>query len=352
MSKRIVIVGAGAVGGYFGAYLTKAGHDVTLVDPWPENVEAIRTTGMKLSGVTPEESMTLKVNAIHLTDVQNLIKQKPIDIAVIAMKSYDTVWATMLIKPYLAADAYVVSLQNCINEERVASVVGWGRTIGCIASDFSSELIGPGEIRRYYPRGDKNNFVYRAGELHGRVTKRLEEFVEIASAADTATATSNLWGERWSKLCVNGMRNGLSAASGLSGADMARTDHIRRFMIRLGGQAVRVGQANGYSFDKVYRMKADTMARAAEGDKAAMEECEDVLLQRVNSGMQSEGQRPSMGQDMIKGRRTEIDFINGVIVEQGEPLGLPIDTHKHMVRLVTAVERGELTPSPDHFEGL
>lgn len=352
MNKRIVIVGAGAVGGYFGAYLTKAGHDVTLVDPWPENVEAIRTTGMKLSGVTPEESMTVKMNAIHLTDVQNFVKQKPIDIAIISMKSYDTEWATMMIKPYLAADAYVVSLQNCINEERIASVVGWGRTVGCIAADFASELVGPGEIRRHYPRGDKDHFIYRAGELHGRVTKRLEEFVELAALADSATATTNLWGERWSKLCVNGMRNGLSAASGLSGGEMARVDHIRRYMIRLGGQAVRVGQALGFEFDSIYRMNAETVAKAAEGDAAAMEDCERRLLERANSGTQSEGQRPSMGQDMVKGRRTEIDFINGVILERGESIGMPVDTHMNMVRLVTAIERGELSPTPDHFEGL
>lgn len=352
MNKRIVIVGAGAVGGYFGAYLSEAGHDVTLVDPWPENVEAIRNRGIKLSGVTPEESLTAKAHAIHLTEVQDFSKQKPIDIAIISMKSYDTEWATMMIRPYLAADAYVVSLQNCINEERVASVVGWGRTMGCIAADFASELVGPGEIKRHYPRGDANHHIYHAGEMHGRITKRLEEFVSLASLVDTATATTNLWGERWSKLCVNGMRNGLSAASGLSGAEMARVDHIRRYMIRLGGQAVRVGQAQGFEFDTIYRMNADTVARAAEGDQAAMEDCERRLLERANSGTQSEGQRPSMGQDMVKGRRTEIDFINGVILERGEEIGLPVDTHKNMVRLVTAVERGELSPSPDHFEGL
>src|SRR6202789_1283841 len=132
MKKRIAVVGAGAVGGYVGASLAHAGHDVTLIDPWPEHVEAIRANGMNLYGMTEAERRTVKVNAMHLTELQNLAKQRPIDIAFISMKSYDTIWATQMIRQYLSPGACVVSMQNCINEERVASVVGWGRTLGVI----------------------------------------------------------------------------------------------------------------------------------------------------------------------------------------------------------------------------
>src|SRR6202453_769764 len=129
MTKRIAVVGAGAVGGYVGASLAHAGHDVTLIDPWPDHVEAIRANGMNLYGMTEAERHTVKVNAIHLTEVQNLAKQRPIDIAFISVKSYDTIWATQMIRQYLAPDGIVVSMQNCVNEESVASVAGWGRTL-------------------------------------------------------------------------------------------------------------------------------------------------------------------------------------------------------------------------------
>ena len=94
MAKRIAFVGTGAIGGYIGANLTALGHDVTLIDPWPAHVEAMRANGMRLYGMTEAENCAVRVNAMHITDVQELAKQKPIDIAFIAVKLYDTVWAT------------------------------------------------------------------------------------------------------------------------------------------------------------------------------------------------------------------------------------------------------------------
>src|SRR5690242_7760687 len=124
MSKRIAVIGAGAVGGYAGAHMTAAGHDVTLIDPWPAHVAQMQAHGLEIYGMTPQERMTVRVNAMHVTDVQALSKQKPIDIVFVAAKSYDTVWATMLIRQYLSASGWVVSMQSCINEERVAGIVG------------------------------------------------------------------------------------------------------------------------------------------------------------------------------------------------------------------------------------
>src|SRR5574337_1430164 len=140
MEKRIAVVGAGAVGGYVGGHLAGNGFDVTLVDPWPEHIEAIRADGLSLEGVTAEETCIVRVPTMHLTEVQELARQRPIDIAFVSVKSYDTEWATMLISQYLAPGAVVVSLQNCINEERIAGIVGWGRTMGCIAARISVDL--------------------------------------------------------------------------------------------------------------------------------------------------------------------------------------------------------------------
>ena len=99
--KRVVIVGAGAVGGYIGAHMTKAGHDVTMVDPWPQHVETIRTKGIQISGMTPQEAFTVKMKALHVTEVQDIVKHEAIDIAIVSVKSYDTIWATTMIAQYL-----------------------------------------------------------------------------------------------------------------------------------------------------------------------------------------------------------------------------------------------------------
>ena len=130
MGKHIAIVGVGALGGYVGGHLARAGHDVTIIDFWPANIEAIRANGLQLDGLSDEERFTVTgVTALHVSDVQSLARRAPVDIALVSVKSYDTEWATMLIKQYLAPGGYVVSLQNCLNEERIAGIVGWGRTV-------------------------------------------------------------------------------------------------------------------------------------------------------------------------------------------------------------------------------
>src|SRR6266702_4504676 len=172
MGKRIAIVGAGAVGGYTGGHMVQAGEDVTFIDPWPEHVEHLRKHGLRVTHARDVPEFIVPVRALHLTDVQRLAREKPVDIAFVCMKSYDTDWATMLIGQYLAPDGFVVSLQNCMNEETVAGIVGWGRTLGCIASSITVGLVDPGHVHRGAGKGGAAHTVYRAGEVHGRVTAR------------------------------------------------------------------------------------------------------------------------------------------------------------------------------------
>jgi 2-dehydropantoate 2-reductase len=148
MGKKIVIVGAGAVGGYTGAHMAQAGEDVTFIDPWPEHVEEIKKNGLRITHHQGEEPFTARPRALHLTEAQQLAKEAPVDIAFVCMKSYDTQWAATLIRQYLSPAGYVVSLQNCMNEATIAEVVGWGKTMGCIASNISVGLVEPGHVHR------------------------------------------------------------------------------------------------------------------------------------------------------------------------------------------------------------
>jgi 2-dehydropantoate 2-reductase len=346
MKPRIAIVGAGAVGGYVGSGLAAAGHDVTLIDPWPAHVEAIRAGGMVLSGMTPAESRTVAVPALHLTQVQSLAKGRPIDIAFVAVKSYDTEWATTLIAQYLAASGVVVSLQNCINEERIAALVGWGRTMGTVVTGgLALDLYEPAHIRRTMARVPGQTCLY-VGEPSGRITPRAREIAAMLNDVDETHATDDLWGERWTKLCVNGMRNGVSAATGMGGNARDSHDAVRRVCIRLGAESVRVGRALGFRVGKVGALDPDLLDRADAGDSAAMAEVERLMLAGTSGAARSDLQRPSMAQDMAKGRRTEITFMNGFIAERGAAAGVPAPTHARLTEVVTQVERGLLPPSP------
>jgi 2-dehydropantoate 2-reductase len=350
--KRVAIVGAGAVGGYIGAHMARAGHDVTMIDPWPEHVACIRTTGLEISGMTPAEAFTQKMRAMHITEAQDLSKQKPIDIAIVAVKSYDTIWATRMIAQYLAPDGFVVSAQNCVNEERIASVVGWGRTVGCmVGNNYAVDLYEVGRIRRTMPKtGDVASL--EVGEVHGRITPRITELVEMLQSVDKARTTTNLWGVRWSKLCVNGMRNGVSAATGLGGNERDRHDRIRRVVIKLAGEAVQVGRALGLDLEKIAGIEPDLYARAADNDAEALAKLEAAMLAGTTGAARSDLQRPSMAQDIAKGRRTEIEYMNGYIAEKGESVGLAAPTHIQLTRIVRDVERGRLTARPENLFGL
>jgi len=352
VDKRIVVFGAGAIGGYTGGNLAHNGFDVTLIDPWPEHIETIRRDGLAIEGVSEAEFVRARPKTLHLTEVQNLAKERPIDICFISMKSYDTEWATLMMRQYLAPGGYVVSLQNCINEERIAGIVGWGKTVGAIAAILSAELYAPGKIRRTGAKNPPGHEVYRVGEVHGRMTARIEELGEMIRTVDTCKVTDNLWGERWSKLCVNGMHNGVSAASGLSGNAIRQDERIRDVIIKLGGEGVRVGQALGYKLEDIAGQDAETLARASEGDSDAREQVEALMLALRNSQGRSEAQRPSMGQDMQKGRRTEIDFINGVILARGAEIGRPAPTHAKLIAAVKQVELGKAPPSPENLYAL
>ena len=350
MGKRIVVLGAGAIGGYAGAHMARAGEDVTLVDPWPEHVEKMNRDGMKIDGLTEPECVTIPVRAIHMTEMQRISKDRPIDIGICSVKSYDTEWACFLLKQYLAPDGYVVSLQNCMNEETVARVVGAQKTIGCIASTIAAELVGPGHIQRNVPLGDENHAVFRVGEMHGRVTSRAQEFADLIKSADTSMVTCNLWGERWTKLIVNSMRNGLSAATGMSGRERDSDAMTRDISLRIGAEAVRVGWALGYRLEKVAGMRPEDIVGAVEGNNAARKRVDEAMDE--GNAKRNDAQRPSMGQDMAKGRGTEIELINGFVAEKGDTVGIATPANKALVQAVKRVEKGEIPAARDVVAGI
>jgi len=350
MGKKIVIVGAGAVGGYAGAHMVQAGEDVTFIDPWPQHVEHLQKHGLRITHAKDVPEFAVKARALHVTDAQQLSKEAPVDIAFVCMKSYDTAWATMLIRQYLAPDGYVVSLQNCMNEETVAGIVGWGKTMGCIASRITVELREPGHVHRGAGKGGQRHTVFRTGEVHGRVTARAEEVRRLVAYADSALVTENLWGERWSKLVANVMGNGLSACTGLGSNACVEDETLRRFMLRLGGEAIRVGQALGYSLEEVLHLPPETVARAGEGDAQALGTASEQML--AGTKHLSAEQRPSMGQDMVKGRRTEIEFLNGFVVAKGAEVGIAARANAALTDIVQRVERGALKPDPRHITDL
>lgn len=344
---RIAFIGAGAMGSYIGGRIAASGRDVVLVDPWREHVDAIRQRGLVLGGT--EAEVCVHVSALHVDDVATLALA-PVDVAFVAVKSFDTEWAARLIRDYLAPDGFVVSLQNGINEPIIARVVGAERTLGCIASTLGVALAGPGRAERTYRPGGDAYTVFRVGELDGRLTPRLAAVVELLGTVDSAAATTDLAGERWAKLSANSMHNGLAAVTGLGHKAIYSQAEPRALAIRLGAEAVRVGRRAGLHLHPVRGIDADDLEAAGDGDAAA--------LQRVLATIEgwlprmTEAARPSTAQDIAKARRTEIDFINGTVCERAQELQVPVPAQRAILDLVKRVERGELEPSIRHLRGV
>ena len=128
MFERLAIVGTGAIGSVIGGYLSRAGRDVTLIDTWAEHVDTMNADGLHVTAENGE--FTTSVNAMHLGDVNTVVE--PFDAIFLAVKSYDTVWATHFALRYLKPTGIIISAQNGINDEVIASIVGYSREIACV----------------------------------------------------------------------------------------------------------------------------------------------------------------------------------------------------------------------------
>jgi 2-dehydropantoate 2-reductase len=334
---RIGIIGAGAIGCVVGGLLARAGEDVTLVDQWPEHVEAMRAHGLRLSGTCGDH--LVRVRALHIHELQQVAE--PFDTVFIAVKSYDTEWATALGVTYLKPDGVVVDFQNGINDHRVAAVAGRERTLGCVIL-ISAGMYEPGHALRT----DAGKSAFKIGEHDGTDTPRARRLAEMLSAVAPAQVTTNLWGERWSKLAVNCMVNPLSGLSGLGTAEVRLDPAARRLAVFLGAEVISVGRAAGHEVEPIWGIATQRFVDAAAGRGLAEVE------QAVSADAASrKGGRPSMLQDVMRGRRTEVEHLNGYVSAEGRRLGVPAPLNAAVVDVFRALG-ATVKPDPGHLEPL
>jgi 2-dehydropantoate 2-reductase len=332
MAKKLLFVGAGAIGSYLGAFLSRAGHDVTLVDPWAEQVDTINARGISVTG--PHDPFVARPKAVHLNDAAKL--PRDFDIAFVAMKVYDTAWATQLAVRHLAPHGYVVASENCWPDPIVAGVAGADRSVGLIMSKIGVACWRPGEVERGMERGgNKGHDVFRAGEHDNRITPRVNELAEIMKVVDGSFATDNLWGERWCKLSANAMGNPVQAMSGLGSLEIASSEVGRAITIHLAAESARVGLALGFNIPKFNGASAQEWAGS---DKREQWSALDTMLTPASTS--GRNWRASMAQDVAKGRPTEIDYMNGHVLAQGRAKGVPTPVTAATIDMIHEIERG------------
>ena len=331
---KIGVIGAGAIGSTLGGHMTRGGEDVIIFDPWREHVEKMQTDGLLLDGVQGEHRV--QVDARHVDELATF-KEK-FDLIIVAMKSYDTPWAIELMKPFLTDNGYFVSPQNSINEEQISPIVGADRLIGCV-STISAWLMEAGHARQTGSMSQalKGNVSYTVGELDGRDTERVREVQQIWNHAGDTIVTDNLWGERWSKMAINCMANPSAGMTGLTSHEVRANPESRSMMLKFGAEALRVGRTLGHNIPSP--MKGFTLD---DIEQAAWEG--NVELEATFSGTPpAVAGYPSLYQDIMKGRKTEIDYLNGMVAAKGKALGLATPYSDAAVTVIKGVESGEFS---------
>ncbi len=328
---RILIWGAGAIGGTAGAFLKRAGHDITFVDVAEDHVKAIRDRGLRITG--PVDQFTIVAPAYTPSDIEGAWDQ-----IVLAVKAQHTEVATRALVPHLAQDGYVLSMQNGLCETVIASIVGRDRTVGAFVN-YSTDWIAPGEVMF----GSRGAVVL--GELHGRYTGRLHDIHAILSELEPdALITDNIWGYLWGKLGYGAML--FAQAMGAKGiADCLERPEMMLVWLSIGREVNEVTLAEG-----ITPMGFNGYDPYAFMPNAPLEMAEQAIVKLVAFNRPSAKTHSGIWRDLfVRKRTTEVDVQIKPITDIGAKHGIATPTISKLVTMVHEIENGTRAMSDDNL---
>jgi 2-dehydropantoate 2-reductase len=334
MQRKIAVLGAGAIGSSVSADLTKAGHDVSVIDQWPAQVEALRSKGLHIQ--MKDGDVKVPIRACHLCDLASANLE--FEIVFLAVKSNDHRWMAEFVRPYLKRDGVLVGVQNGMNDDSLASIVGRDRVVGCVV-ELSAEIFTPGLVQR---NTTHKGTWFSVGELDGFYTARVKEIAALMSHVGRCDITNNIYGAKWTKLIANSMTMGPRGLLGLTNGEASELPGMFDLAAKLGRESLAVGTALGYRTEPIFGLRADEFA--GSNDENLMTAMK-ALLGHVGSRS-----RTAPIHDHIKGRRSEMEFISGVVSRKGKELGIPTPCNDAVVELDRQINKGLLKMETSNFE--
>jgi 2-dehydropantoate 2-reductase len=326
-------VGTGANGAGIGVDLVRAGRDVTFVEQWPENVLAMREHGVVVR--MPGEETNTAVRAYHLCEVATF--RQPFDVVFLAVKAYDTRWACELIEPLVAPDGLVIGLQNGLTHDTIADVVGARRTLGAVI-EVSAAMFEPGVVERHTPPAGS---WFGIGSLDASTAGREGAIIELLSNAGHAERSDDVRSAKWMKLVANCAEVVTSALLDLPLIEAAKLPGMHDFMVETGKEAARVAVARGSAIVPIFGY--------SDVDPDAPEAFAERLLATIYEKFALPHTLTAVLQDWRKGRRSEVDDMNGVIAREQRRLGGTAPYNAWVTELAHRIERGELRHHPDNL---
>ncbi|HEY5925127.1 MAG TPA: 2-dehydropantoate 2-reductase [Kofleriaceae bacterium] len=333
---RILVMGAGGIGGIVAATLTEVGSAVTAVSTNVEIRAAVDKSGFRLIDEGEERI------------VRGWVSPAPegkYDLVILATQPPNVEDAVRTAQPHFADDAEVVVLQNGLCEERIAAIVGANRVIGAIVA-WGASMPEPGVYERTAAGG------FTIGRLSGESDEALRRVGELLEAIGPVTLTENLRGARWSKLALNCAVSALGTIAGEKLGPLVRQRRYRRLALEAMSECVAVAKAEGIRLEKVAGTLDLEWIALTDADRASSGSvsltAKHALLLAV--GLRYRRMRSSMLAAIERGRTPAIDFLNGEVVTRGKQHGVPTPVNERIVATVWEIAKGRTTSSRETLD--
>ena len=337
---KILVVGAGGIGGTLVGHLAETGLDVTASTSNDSIARAVESQGFRLTGDGNPRSIRARV-------VVGMPAGEKFDFILLATQPPQVEDAARQAAPHLSSDGRMVVFQNGLCEQRIAEIVGSDKVLGAIVA-WGASMPEPG----LYDRTSSGGFTI--GTIDGRDDSRARQVAQLLEAIGPTTLTDNLIGARWSKLALNAAISSLGTIAGARLGAVVRVRNYRRLALEIFREAVAVAKAENVRLEKVsgtidLAWMALTDSEIATTAAPSLAAKHAVLLA---VGLRYRRLRSSMLSAIERGREPSVDFLNGAIVERGKTHGIVTPVNEDIVNTVKAIARGELKSSRATLDGL
>ncbi|MBQ7637987.1 MAG: ketopantoate reductase family protein [Clostridia bacterium] len=332
---KILLVGAGSIGGTTSVMLKEKGADIRIVEANKERAEKIREEGLKLTGALGEHCQKLTV----YTSKDELPEDEKYDVLIIATKYFALQAVAREYKDVVKDDGLFVSMQNGICTNRLAEVVGAHKTVGCMIG-FGATLKPDGVIN--VTSGGE----LKIGRLNGVIDDKIKELAAIYNYLLPTVAVDNIEACLYSKLIVNSCINSIAALTGEPVGNMLKSEKAKLIFLEIAREATYAAKKSGIKVPPYAKVLNYNLLILSE--KMWFKKICALVVNVVGSRFGDV--RPSTLQSLDRGEKTEIDIFNGYIIEQGKKAGVPTPVNQQIYDFIKAIENGEKKSSMSNLD--